>query len=149
MALKAQNSAGFSLIELLIALAVLGTILGLGVPISSSAYRNFLLGAEIEKFVILARRAEGLSTAGYREKDHGLAVQSGNLTVFEGASFAARNPDFDESYNLSDSIQISGPSEITFQLLSGRPFASSSWTISLDSGAGKIVSINEEGAVSW
>lgn len=149
MSLKASNSSGFSMIELLVALAVLGTILGLGVPISSSAYKSFLLNAEIEKFVILVRRAENLSIASYREKAHGLAVQGGDLIVFEGASFAARNSDFDEDYNFSESIQISGPSEITFQVLSGRPAASSSWTISLNSGIGKTVSVNEEGAVFW
>lgn len=139
---------GFTLIEVVMVLGILGVVFALGLPVGIDAYRNYLLTSETRKLVSVLRRAEEFALSNKNEDSHGIFLEENNFVLFKGVSFGSREGAYDEDYPREPSISISGFTEIVFSQLSGKPSATA--TVVLSNGlTSQSIDINEEGTISW
>ena len=141
-------SRGFTLIELIIVIALAVIIFSFTVGVGSDFYLSQSLIAERDSVVSLLRRARIKAMNNTRQSNQGLFIAAGEYVIFEGDTYAGRSVDFDEVFPRAGRVQISGPSEIVFNSSEGS--SSASGTISIVSGAGTAkILVNSEGRISW
>lgn len=139
---------GFTLIEIILVIAILGIAISFGAPVAVRIYTELAVQSAAERFVGALRRAENAALSGHGGSAHGLRRDIFGVIVFRGESYAARNAAFDEVYPIDSSVTISGPEEIVFSRYAGLPNATSSWVIS-GKNATSSVTLNALGAVSY
>ncbi len=147
--MKTKHSAGFTLLEIVISISVLVIVASISVPIYQSfRARNDIniAGMEIAQSV---RRAEILSQAVDGDTSWGVGVQMGSITLFKGTSYADRDVDFDEVFEMPTNITPSGLSEIVFAKFTGLPEVSGTFILTLAGGETRSIIINEKGMVDY
>ncbi len=144
-----ESRTGFTLIEAVLATALLAVLFGVGGPLLSNAYADFSLRSEGKRFVDLLRKAERLSFANVGGRAHGVSIQPDSFVVFRGSSYAGRDVRYDETHDRSSLLSFSGPSEIVFSPVSGLPLGAAGWVIFRGNEQVDSVSVNAYGAVFW
>lgn len=139
---------GFTLLELLLSVAIIGILAGLSLPVYRSMQTRNDLDNSVVTTVQTLRRAQVLSQANEGDSAWGVKLLSGNIVLFKGATYATRDTSLDELYDLQSSISISGTSEYVFAKLTGDPNASGSITLTSIDGS-RTVTINEKGMVTY
>ena len=140
---------GFTLLEILLSIAAITIIAGISIPIYQSfQVRNDLDIATVE-IVQSLRRAQILSQAVDGDTSWGLKILSGNLTLFKGVNYAARDTAFDELFDVPTSITPSGVSEIVFSKFFGNPQPTGTVTLTSSANETRTITINEKGMVSY
>lgn len=142
---------GFTLLEVLLSIALLGLIAGFTTPIYSSFQNRNDLDIAISNTVQSLRRAQLLAQASSSDTSWGIKLQAGSLTIFRGSSFAARDSNFDEIYPMSTGITLSNLNEIVFDKFSGLPTGPSVGTITLTdpNNETKNITINAKGMFDY
>ncbi|MDI6734322.1 MAG: prepilin-type N-terminal cleavage/methylation domain-containing protein [Patescibacteria group bacterium] len=143
-----KTTAGFSILETIIALAVLAVIAAIGIPIGLDSYRSFILDSEASNLLSILRRAEGNAFSNNYKKDYGVYLDPNNFVLFRGQSFLNRDQNFDENYARTNAIGVNGLSEIVFSPISGLPNVTGTFTLS-NGPSSRIISINEQGTLLW
>ena len=145
---------GFTVIEILVVLALVGFIASLGVTIGLDSYRRFLFYSERDTLVSILQRArsEALSNTGSAVASssifHGLFMAPENAVLFRGPSYALRDSGYDITTPLTAGIVRSGISEIVFAPLTGE--VATSGIIILDDGVrNATITVNAEGGIMW
>jgi len=142
------RTRGFTLLEVIISTTILAVIMGTATPIIANSYINYRIVTAQQDLVSVLRKAQSLAISNQYESPFGVAVASGAYVIFRGPSYAERLPAFDEEISYSGAITVSGPTEIVFAQLSGRP--NTTGTISLSNRElNKDVAVNEEGRINW
>ncbi len=140
---------GFTLIEVLLALALITILLGFSAPMYQAFQTKQHLLSAAEMTAQALRRAQALAEASDGDASWGVSTASGNVVLYQGASYAARDASYDETYELPDSVVASGLSEIVFTRFTGLPTTIGSMTFTSSSNESRSISINEQGIVSW
>ncbi|MCP6719808.1 MAG: prepilin-type N-terminal cleavage/methylation domain-containing protein [Patescibacteria group bacterium] len=140
--------AGFTLIEVLIVLGLLGLLFSIGLPISMDGYRSYVLTSETKNLLSILRRARSLAAANDREISRGVSLESDRFVLFQGLSFAGRDPAFDEDYFRAPLIGVSGLDEIVFSQISGLPNVTTTIVLTNNVNA-QTMNVNEHGTISW
>jgi prepilin-type N-terminal cleavage/methylation domain-containing protein len=140
---------GFTLIEVLLSIAIVSVLGAMSVPIYQSLQTRNNLDIAATTLAQALRRTQVLSQAVDGDSNWGVVVQEGNITLFKGASFATRDLDFDEVFEVSPSITIAGISEFTFEKLTGKPQVSGSTTLTSSLNETRTVTINGEGTINY
>jgi len=130
MALLNQSAAnGFTIIEILVALALLAAIFGLGFPVTWSFYGTYQFDSESKILVSALEQSRNAAMINRNQSAHGVFFNDDQIVVFQGSSYASRNASLDKIFPRNTLISISGPSEIVFSALSGQ-VSSSTYTVS-------------------
>ena len=140
---------GFTLIEILLSLALIGIITTISIPVLQSFLSRNDLDVTSQTFVQSLRRAQCLAEGCQSDSKWGVKIQTGNITIFRGDSYANRETDDDESFDVSAGVTTSGLSEIVFSKLSGVPLSSGVTNINSSQGETKIITTNEKGIASY
>lgn len=141
----ANERRGITLLEMILVIAISAFILMLGMPITWDFYRQNELRGEAQNLTSYLETARSLSMANKNQAPHGLYISAQNYTIFQGASYAARDLTQDQIFPKSRIVTSSGASEIIFQQLSG---GVSSTSISLyNSLSTTTMNINSEGVI--
>lgn len=139
---------GFTLIELLLSVAIISALAGLSLPV----YRTLLSKNDLDISATVTasslRRAQALSQAVDGDTTWGVKAQTGSIVLFKGASYAARDTTYDETFGVPTSIGFGGVSEIVFAKLTGLPQTTGTINLSTESDA-RSVSINEKGTIGF
>ena len=149
--MKTRNKqlSGFTLPEMLLSVALLGMLVALSVPVFYSVQVQDDLAVAVAQTGQSWRRAQTLSIASKDDETWGVYVQTGSVTLFQGASYAARDTDYDEVFEIADSITVSGPSEIVFDQMTGDPDTTGTLTFTGMNSQEFTVSINSKGMVEF
>lgn len=138
----------FTLLEILIVIGIIGVLASLTLPWGMDFYKSQQLASESQAILQVLRRAQ--SRAMFQESDSGFGVYfSGNRYVlFKGSSFAGRDSQFDEIFDLPAVVVPAGLAEVVFSKMEGKP--SVTGDIILTSGsARRIININGVGRINY
>lgn len=142
------SQRGFTLLELLLSVAIISLLAGLSLPV----YRTLLSKNDLDIAATVTasslKRAQVLSQSVDGDITWGVKVQSGNIIVFKGTSYFARDASYDENFDLVTSIAPSGTTEYVFSKLSGLPQAIGTVILTTESDT-RTVTINEKGMVDY
>lgn len=144
-----QATKGFTLLEMLLSVAAIAIIAGIGIPVYQSFQNRNDLDVAAETLAQTLRRAQILSQAVDGDTSWGLYAQSGSITLFKGASYASRESAFDEAFDVPTSITLTGVSEIVFTKFTGLPQATGTITLTSNIGETRNVTLNAKGTVSY
>ena len=156
------HDKGFTLVEILVTVAILLIIIGFGLFLSFDFYKNFAFHSEETTIVSMLQKARGQSMNNIDEMRHGVHFfdNGGKLTyrlfecqsactVYSGSS----SSDFDmvSSYNSSITFP-SLPFDVIFDQLSGSCINCQTSNIDLhlvDNAKSYDITINSEGTIDW
>lgn len=140
---------GFSLIELLLSLAIISIIVMITIPIYGSFQARNDLTIAATTVAQTLRRAQILSQAVSGDSGWGVKIQTGSITLFKGAGYAGRDAGFDEIFAMPGNITPGGITEIVFNKFSGEPLAGGIITLTSVNNEIKNIAINGKGMVSY
>lgn len=144
-----QYGRGFTLIEILLSLALMGVIAGFSVPLYQSFQNQNQLQVTATTMTQTLRRAQVLSQANDGDSRWGVYVETGAITLFQGDDFSDRNSALDERFDIPESLSIDGDQEFVFKKLSGLPSAEGATTFTGPANRESTVSINSQGMVQY
>jgi len=122
------KTKGFTFIELLIVIAILGILTAGSISIFVFFQKRSQLNSDAEKIVNVLRLAQSKTLASDSLSQYGVyfdeSVSPHQYVLFQGSSFAGRNPSFDKMYGLSSKVEfydinLSGSNEIVFERITG------------------------------
>ena len=142
-----KQNKGFSLLEVLISLAIMVILLGVTTPFVLHFYKRYQSSTERNLLVSLFREARTMSLAGHGSANHGVHIASGQYTLFEGVNYQTRIEAKDQTFPRNDNISITGPSDLIFTHLTGRT-ASVSFILTNATKTERIY-VNKEGRIDW
>lgn len=144
-----KNKSGFTLIEIMLVVALMVAIGGISVPV----YQTFQVknDADVAAYTIAQtlRRAQALSQSGTGDSAWGVHIQNGGAILFKGISFAGRDLAYDEVSEISSSIIPSGISDIAFSKLIGEPQTTGSIILTTSNNDIKTITINAKGIIEY
>jgi prepilin-type N-terminal cleavage/methylation domain-containing protein len=151
---KVRSHSGFSLMEVLLVLAMLSIIAGTTLLFSLSSYRGAVLQAEHDAVVMQLQTARAQAQQNNHGSPYGLAFNPAGYVgyvVFAGASFATSDMSTHMRVPSKPGIIVatSTPSEVVFSQLSGASNFAGEVRL-LDSvrlNASTSITINYEGAI--
>lgn len=135
------------MIEIIMVVAILSAIAGFGFWASLEFYKRYNLDAEFNILTSVLKKVRNLSINNFNESAHGIFIEPNRYTVFQGASYASRDSDFDEIYQPSG-INFSGVGEAVFSQLSGDSNASGTIVLNYETRT-RIIFINYDGKIDW
>lgn len=137
----------FTLIEIIIALGILGLLVSLTLPMGMNFYRIQQLESSSQEIMQTLRLAQQKAVFQERDSSFGVYFSPSAYILFQGASYGSRNTEYDESFNLPSVLSLSGLPEVVFSKMEGKP--SSAGNIVLTSASGiRTININELGRVN-
>lgn len=139
---------GFTLIEVLIVIAILGGLAGLGLFVSIDFYKSYAFHSERNIVVSIIQKVRSQSLANINESKHGVYFGTNNYVIFQGENYASRNATYDEIIQANSLVSHSGLTEIVFDQLTGLPSATASIVLS-DGLRSSTISIGNEGRIDW
>lgn len=141
--------AGFTLVEIVIAMAILVIIAGSGFYAGFGQFQSYSLRTDRDTVVSLLQKARSRAMNNIGQVKHGFSIQGSNYVVFEGSSYATRNVGADQIIPKSSLVSLSGVSEVIFDQLTG-DVSTGAGSITLTvAEADQIITINNEGGLSW
>ena len=140
---------GFTLIEILLSVALIGAIAGIGIPIYQTLQVRNDLDLALHIWADSLARAQILARAVEGDTSWGAKAETGRIVMFKGASYVGRDVLFDEISDISPNIILTGRTEIVFSKLSGLPQASGPATFSSINGDSRTATVNAKGVVIY
>lgn len=144
-----NSNGGFTLYEMLLAVAVLTLIIGLGAPVYLGFQTRNDVDVAAQVTTAALRRAETLTKGLAQDSPWGVFATTSQIIVFSGSSFVLRNPVYDETTDIAPSLALSGQNETVFAKFTGLPNASGTLIITAINGDARSISINSKGTVSY
>lgn len=139
---------GFSLIELLLSVAIICLLAGLSLPV----YRMLMMKNDLDiaanTVFSSLRRAQVLAQAVDGDATWGVKIQSGGIILFKGTSYTGRDANFDETFDVPNTIGVGGVGEIVFNKFTGLPATTGTINLSTASDSRTVI-INEKGMVGY
>ncbi len=146
--MKHQEMRGFTIVEVIITIAVITILGGISVPVYKVFQAKNDLGVAENTVVQTLRRAQVLSQAIKGDMNWGLKVENGKVTIFKGLDYASRDSNADEVFDLPRRVNPSGLTEIVFSKFSGLPETTGAILLSTKDET-KEITINEKGTVDY
>jgi prepilin-type N-terminal cleavage/methylation domain-containing protein len=145
---KNFNNRGFTLIEILVVMALIAIVFGFSSVVGFDSYRKNSLKAERDTLISALQKARSQAINNVNDIKHGFYFDGTNYILFNGPSYASRNVAQDLIVEKNSAITVSGTAEIIFDQLTGN--ASPTGDIILGDGvSSSSVSVNQEGRINW
>lgn len=139
------SARGFTLVELLLVLGLI-TVLSLGaVTLQRSVAAGRAVRAAGETLVVALREAQARAAAMAGDDGWSVRIANDSVTVYRGASFAARDSADDRVSAFAIPVVTAGPGDVVFAKGGGAEAASLSFRFDQDVW---YVRINGEGMIS-
>jgi len=142
-------SKGFTLVELLIVMAVMGILFLIVGSLSLNSLPKSQLSAETDTVEQTLRRAQAKSISQQADQAWGVHLSLTQMTLFAGSTYALRNVTYDEVHAFQTDITASGLTDVVFAFRTGETVNTGSITLTAGStGETKTVAVNQAGRVN-
>lgn len=142
-----KAATGFTLIEILLSVAIISIVASLSLPILASFNDRNDLDITTQGIVQAIRRAQTYARGVNGDSQWGLRIQSGSATVFK---VGASDTSYDETTIIPPIITPTGLSEVVFSKLEGAPSQTGTITLTnTNTNETRAITINAEGMVSY
>lgn len=146
---KLQTNKGFTLLEVLLSIALIAIILGITTPVYVAFSRRNDLDLATDTATQALRRAQILSQGMSSDDNWGVEIQFGNIIIFKGNVFSTRDQNFDENFSISSAITFSGSNEVIFNKFLGDTSGGTINLINTTENATRTININSKGLVTY
>jgi prepilin-type N-terminal cleavage/methylation domain-containing protein len=151
--MTAPSKRGFSLIEVIVVVALFGIVAGVGLIVSMESYRASSYHSDRALLVSLLQRARSQAINNLCSSSsctdgavHGVHIEADKYVLFEGATYVAGNAD-NAVFAADTNTTHSFTGDIIFSQLSA---TTSAQTITLTGqGRASDITISAEGRISW
>lgn len=156
---------GFTLLEIIVVMALLVIVAGFGLIVSMDDYRgfNFRNERDVVAGVLQKARSQAINNMCFPHgggdctdgKPHGAYFGTpGEYVIFQGSSYASRDQDADEVIEVKNAAaSVTGFDEVVFSRLSGDADTSPSGTDTLtvvdDRGRTSVFTVEASGRIWW
>lgn len=144
MILTKLNKKAFSLIEILLIIALMGAVLLIGIPLGQTALTGSEIDTAYEVGLKSLRLAQAKSQGGYEDSTWGVRFQQPNIIIFKGSSFQTRDASYDVKTVLGAKVGYSGINEVYFSKIEGIPSVTGSINI-FSYEKSRVIQINSNG----
>jgi prepilin-type N-terminal cleavage/methylation domain-containing protein len=154
---KALKVRGFTLLEVVIVMAIMVIILGFGLFTTLDAYSGFIFRSERNNLVSILTRARSQALNNVNESPHGVCYISPNYILFRGPT-CTPGLSTNEVIGGSSAVTVSGISQakpVVFEQLTGRlipqisPETKELEIVITTATRGATTSINNLGRINW
>ncbi len=152
-------SGGFTLIEIIVVVAVVALVIGFGTTLDFSAIRINNLQAERSTIVSVLQKAHSRAMANMFESAHGVCYIAPNYVIFRGNLCTATNseliPAKQNIASVSDFVNPAKFPSVVFGQLNGKiappltPYTKEIDIIINDGVKSVSIKINNEGTINW
>jgi len=111
-------------------------------------YRTRQLDVHENGIVQALRRAQLKAMSVEADSSFGIYIVPNQYVLFKGNSYTARDPTYDEVFNLPQNLSITGISEIVFGKLRGVPSDTGNIILIINNES-EIININEVGRINY
>jgi prepilin-type N-terminal cleavage/methylation domain-containing protein len=138
---------GFTLLELLLSVAIITILGGVAVPLYS-IYESKTSVSVLSDAVVDSLRSTALfSVSGKENSQWGVHFDTGEITIFKGNSFSSRDTSYDNIISLQDELVFSGINDIYF---TNKGIPDKTGTITIKSGKEeKNITIDSNGIIDY
>lgn len=148
---KDRESAGFTLLEVMIALGLVVMLAGLGLVLSMDVWRGTSFRSEQDLLISLLYKARSRAVSNVHEENHGLYIDEDNrrYVIFEGSY--DENDDQNLVFDMSKSVTFTySDNPIIFAARTANALEPGGYTIDI-TGEGKTnkLTVNDEGGITW
>lgn len=141
--------SGFTLIELLLVITIISTIGLMATPIAASTINRSQRITTSSNLTSALRRAYVNSRTMLADSSWGVRIQSNEIIIFEGDSYATRNTGSDIISTFSNTLQITNSNELVFSKFTGLPSNTNSFIITSSDGSQTTIEINTNGNINY
>jgi prepilin-type N-terminal cleavage/methylation domain-containing protein len=138
---------GFTLIEVIVVMAMLGLLSLLGLAISFDSYQRYNFRAEKSLVQNILQKARSQAIGNIDQLPHGFHISGDFYTLYEGSSWIGRNANKDLAFPRGSGISTSGSGDIIFRPLTGSCNTLGSFTIA-SKNSQAVFSINQTGQIN-
>jgi prepilin-type N-terminal cleavage/methylation domain-containing protein len=143
-------SYGFTLVEALLSMAIIGILAALSAPIYASFQTRNDVDTNTQTVAELLRRANTYARSVKNDNAWGVHVNGATATLFEGTSYAARDTTSDETTIMPSNLTASGLTEVVFAKASGLTSNTGTITITAaNTNDTKAITVNAKGMVAY
>lgn len=116
-------SKGFTLIETLVGVILIMLVFAIGVPVGLNFYKSFILQSATETAFNSLKKARLDAQIGHLDSGFGVYFDTANyrFIYFKGSTYAAREPSYDQIFEVPQFISFNGNTEFDFQKITGKP----------------------------
>lgn len=140
---------GFTFLEILLSIAILSLLATISLPIYQSLQTRNDLDIATVGIVQTLRRAQILAQSVDGDMSWGVQMQAGDFTLFKGDSYATRDQNFDEIFEMPQHIISTGISEIVFSKFTGLPFSTGAIILTSNNNETRNIILNTKGVISY
>ena len=153
--MNTRKERGFTLIEVLVVFGLIAIVGGFVLLMSMDTYRASSYRADRNLLVAILERARAQAVSNLcigagcaNGKPHGVSLQGSQYVLFQGPSFATRDPSIDNAFEASPLVTRTGLTEVVFSQLSGTTMAGTI-TLSDASGYTSLITLSADGQITW
>lgn len=146
---KLTSKKGFTLIELLLSVALIGILVGFSVPVFRGVKDRNDIDTTANIIVHNLRRAQTLSQAVDEDINWGVNLTNTVITLFKGINYANRDSNYDEIFDVANTVKLSGDTEIFFTKFSGELNSNKNIILTSSDGSEKNITINQKGIIEY
>jgi len=140
---------GFTLLEVLLVIAIVGVVFAMAMPVYQSFHINNALDLATTEYAHSLRRAQVLARGMDQDDSWGVHIGSGKITLFKGSSYASRDVEFDEEFSILTSIEVTETDEFVFQKFTGEPVVTGHTVLGNKSGQERTIIVYEKGRITY
>lgn len=142
-----QFRPGFTLVEVLLTIAILAVLAAMVAPITLDFYRRQQLHTYTQEIIHILRRAQLSAMSIEGDSNFGVYFTADTYILFRGDSYASRAAQHDEVFDLPSAIGVSDLSEIIFLKPEGKSSQSRQIVVT-NNVQENIITINEMGRIN-
>lgn len=145
-----MRNKGFTLIEIIVVVAIMALLFSIGIIMTMDAYRGFGYRSERDVIVSVLERARSRAMANIDQSAWGVCYRNSNYVIFKGTTCTETNSDLvpvKVAVEIASDFEHKFPNPVVFTQLTGTTTPTSTKVV--QDTASSTISINYEGTINW